>query len=477
MRMPAAIAFLLTAVTAMGQGLVFFNNRMLPEVDAPIVLVDPETGESFRPMGPDWEVEVVGGLADTPLEKLRPVQPPSIPFRAGVGAGYFMPRVITLPGVGPGEEASVAFYAVSKVAGVTARIPFGPYNVRLSPPTAPPPSVPLGPRPLTNAIPKEVLKLLNNPKPRIPGEPFYKGKPLSYWLAGLDEMFPGARPGRPELAPGLNAVAELGVPTVPFILQYPDTNGLRAGYIVRRAIGHLAFAGKSNEVDNIILQSLSSTNRMVRRNALEAMPCYAVREQIDTLLGMAGQETGDVRRVTLSTLVRCGASHTNLLPIWIEQLASPDVNEQVTALSGLRNLGPAAQSAVPMVREQLDRRGFANPMEAARALWAIEGSTNILPAIVAELEQARSWIQAMDAIRCLGEIGPAARTCVPLILKTVEQSTQHMGGMVPPPLRNVAVEALQKIDPGAELKLPPERDPRWAPERRVTPPPRVMPFG
>jgi hypothetical protein len=115
---------------------------------------------------------------------------------------------------------------------------------------------------------------------------------------------------------------------------------------------------------------------------------------------------------------------------------------------------------------------------AAGALWAIDSRTNFLPALIRDLEHSSNTIVLMESFRVLGEMGPAAKEAVPVIIKTVERLNQDARFRGPSFLWPQAADALKKIEPGSEEKLPPDpmrrfRGPR--PEGIPRFPPGVMP--
>jgi hypothetical protein len=92
-------AALVFAFVALGQGQFFFDNRILPEVDARFVLCTDPPGTSS--VGFDYQVQLFGGPPGTPLDQLKPLAPPSTTFRGAAGspgAGYVLGVTVTVPG-------------------------------------------------------------------------------------------------------------------------------------------------------------------------------------------------------------------------------------------------------------------------------------------------------------------------------------------------------------------------------------------
>jgi hypothetical protein len=104
-------AFLM-AVSALGQGTVLFNNRVLPSVNSRVTLLYAGGGTTdIRDGVPDpdtkWEAQLFGGPEGGTLAALTP----KATFRTGAGAGYIFGEEVPIPGVAPGERASLQMKA------------------------------------------------------------------------------------------------------------------------------------------------------------------------------------------------------------------------------------------------------------------------------------------------------------------------------------------------------------------------------
>jgi hypothetical protein len=92
----------------LGQGTLFFSNRIGTEVNARFILcTDPPGTSSIG--GQDWSVLFFGGPTDIPTALLQPLDPAGSAFKgvAGtIGAGYFFAEA-SVSGVPPGGDAKV----------------------------------------------------------------------------------------------------------------------------------------------------------------------------------------------------------------------------------------------------------------------------------------------------------------------------------------------------------------------------------
>jgi hypothetical protein len=104
-----AMAAMLVAVSAFGQGQVVFNNRVVGSVVAQVTLAGSTTGiqDGVGAASAKWEAQLFGGPAGGTLEALTP----KTTFRTGAGAGFVTPVDVTLAKVAPGASASLQMKA------------------------------------------------------------------------------------------------------------------------------------------------------------------------------------------------------------------------------------------------------------------------------------------------------------------------------------------------------------------------------
>jgi hypothetical protein len=120
-------ATLFASLAALGQGQLYFNNRIEGELDERIYL--PGDAGVSNIGTPDWSVLLFGGPSGTPLANLAPLEPPSTTFLGPPGsaaAGYVVGLILTVPGVPPGGNADVIVRIVGPGGVSFDQGPFGP---------------------------------------------------------------------------------------------------------------------------------------------------------------------------------------------------------------------------------------------------------------------------------------------------------------------------------------------------------------
>jgi len=96
------LALVGTFDTASGQGLVNFNNRVVGVVDARVTFCP------FEETGAGWSAQLFGGPQGTPLSQLTALFPTTTFRTSSAGAfGYVNPVTVTVPGVLPGQRATL----------------------------------------------------------------------------------------------------------------------------------------------------------------------------------------------------------------------------------------------------------------------------------------------------------------------------------------------------------------------------------
>jgi hypothetical protein len=234
--------------------------------------------------------------------------------------------------------------------------------------------------------------------------------------------------------------------------------------------------GNAEQVDRVVIESLGSTNTLVRKNAVRGLPCGILQERFESLREMSVHEDAEFQRILLSRFGGCNVRSAQLLPDWMALLGSADVSDQREALRGLKTLGRIAEPAVGQIEQIARQRNESTLVEAAHALWSIAGRTDFLDMLIAEFATAENWMFLRGTLQLWGEMGPAAKKAVPVIL--VRCNGQNPNRAVFPPVLQAAREALEKIDPGSVEKLPKEEGPVVIPRlMRPPPPPSTMPVG
>jgi hypothetical protein len=137
-----AVAALMVSIAAYGQGQFIFNNRSLPDVNAPFV-----TDTGVKLSGTDYTVQLLGGAQGTAVGSL--VALGTTNFRTGTGAGYVNALSPVVPGVSGGKNADILLQVFAGATATGAPLStFGPYSVALAEAPATPVPLALGLSPL-----------------------------------------------------------------------------------------------------------------------------------------------------------------------------------------------------------------------------------------------------------------------------------------------------------------------------------------
>ncbi len=203
-------------------------------------------------------------------------------------------------------------------------------------------------------------------------------------------------------------------------------------------------------------RALSSPDPAIRWRALRALGSYGP-EAADDVSDLARVLREDVKRGNRGeaalSLSKMGTAAREAVPALTQALSDSDIRVRMNAIVALIQLGTAARSAVPALIATLqDPRNQKNlglfPMTlremAAVALGrASAGSADAVSALTQALEDAATYQMRIAAILGLGAIGGEARSSVPLLRALLHDSNEGV--------REVAQEALQKIDAGKGL--------------------------
>jgi HEAT repeat protein len=131
----------------------------------------------------------------------------------------------------------------------------------------------------------------------------------------------------------------------------------------------------------------------------------------------------------------------------VDDLSKVNEHSKWEVLEALAEMGPAARNAVPAITSVLKSTNPEVRQRAAEALWQIDPAE--APVIVEALIEPMNDPYATTAnpfsvtqgARLLGEMGTAAQSATPSLVKLLQHSY--------PPARTAAVEALNRIDPSA----------------------------
>lgn len=298
---------------------------------------------------------------------------------------------------------------------------------------------------------------------------------------------PGVRQGpQPEplvrRSEALDALEAAGIDAVPVLLNYSNPRGESVSMLLQNAGSYLSDLGLRKPMQRLAFEALEGTNAVARLNALVMLPCPVLEGESATLLKLVREGPQDLRQAALNRLNRCQVTDNRLLPLYKERLQNAGPSEQNVILRSLKAFGASAGELAPTIR-QLVKKGVGSiPIRAAETAWAIDADTNILVDVIGILERRQEFPELIETLQFLGEMGPVAKPAVPAILQAVERGDPQLNVRFPLFLIERAAEALRKIDPGSEEKLP-NPIPGGLMPRGIQPPPGhppaapTMPFG
>jgi HEAT repeat protein len=230
-------------------------------------------------------------------------------------------------------------------------------------------------------------------------EPYYHGKPLSFWLddACRTQAFQieGAAPD----AEG--AMRELGAHALPDLLQLLRS----ANYIPEQIMGEMS---RENQFAFLHMPGVDYREPMVcwalKRLGPEAKPA------VPQLIRLLDRRDSDEKTAAANCLASIGpgaeAAVPALLAAW-----SKDASLETSVLAALREIGPGARGALP----RLD--GVTNRIVADFTAMRIKGESS-QPFIekLRNFSSSNAWWQTASLV---GELGTKAESAVPLILSAL----------------------------------------------------------
>ncbi|MBI1831369.1 MAG: HEAT repeat domain-containing protein [Planctomycetes bacterium] len=172
----------------------------------------------------------------------------------------------------------------------------------------------------------------------------------------------------------------------------------------------------------------------------------AAKDAVPTLVRLLEKSDEYTQHVAIGA-VGAIRSHPDLvLPVLTKALASEDISTRRRAAEALGEYGPVAKDAIAqLVALFNDKDGYAC-IQAAFAVWKIEGKTDrAVPALVALLKATSDRTLPDHAAAALGTIGPAAKDAIPAL--TAELKSDRVA------LRVSAAGALWKITQKPEPTL------------------------
>ncbi|MCS7166476.1 MAG: HEAT repeat domain-containing protein [Gemmatales bacterium] len=188
-------------------------------------------------------------------------------------------------------------------------------------------------------------------------------------------------------------------------------------------------------------EGTGSTNAENRQSKNEPSP-KAV--PLSKWLKLLEDKNLEQRLAALQAISNIGPEARAAVPLLQKLLESPEVEERKEALRALSAIGPAAEQAIPQVRKLLQDSDADVQEWACSTLGRIGESAKVA---IPELEKIILNASVADKVRwaaavALGNIGPAAVSATPTLLKALRDSD--------PWLRWAATEGLAGIGPQAK---------------------------
>jgi len=137
---------------------------------------------------------------------------------------------------------------------------------------------------------------------------------------------------------------------------------------------------------------------------------------------------------SLRSLASLGPDARDAVPSLIQALDGPNAPR---ALQALGSIGSAARPAIPRIERMGDPAHGDFSGNVAVALRRIDPEHPALDGLIARAADRSDPMQASASITCLGEIGPAAKPALPVLLAALAE----------PHLALPAAQAVQKVDP------------------------------
>ena len=195
----------------------------------------------------------------------------------------------------------------------------------------------------------------------------------------------------------------------------------------------------------LLTESLNDKRADVRREAVEGLSALlagGAKIDLKVIVPALRDPDSDVRTATAEALVRSGRK---AVPLLIELLSSEEPAEQARAVRVLARMGAQSKAAVPALVKMLGSADNDTQEAVLEALANIgpDASAAVVP-IRRMLGEGPSLDRRKALIYTLGEIGPASRPTVPLIIEALRDQSDSEGF-----LNVVAARALSTIGPGA----------------------------
>jgi HEAT repeat protein len=265
----------------------------------------------------------------------------------------------------------------------------------------------------------------------VRGEPFYQGRPASYWEEGLIDPEPKEQMRIPQELESGKAAA---VPVLVYLL------GSRHEPVRTSAAGILTKLGPpaADAVPALLTRFNDDPDPTVR--AISAQALGAIKPTDPAVIkAFIGKLHTDDRDFVIRPLSNAAADARAAIPDLIE-IARDTKQPPVPRWEAIRTLGKIGRDskpAVPILIGALKDNDELVREHAAEALGDI-GAPEAIPHLTRALGDEAGRVRR-DAVRSLGLFGPAAKSALPEAEKLLKDSE--------PLVREAARAALRRIDP------------------------------
>jgi tetratricopeptide (TPR) repeat protein len=285
-------------------------------------------------------------------------------------------------------------------------------------------------------------------------EPFYDGKPLSYWVYSIKNSTSDRDHGFQVLG-RLGSQDREAIPVFINILE----DGRRGEMEIVRSLRHaMQSAEEEEEAEARLRQSLLPVVEALSRMGPDAQAAIPV---LVKYLGVS-----EIGNKAATALAEIGPTAVPALLSAVEDKNTMLSASHSRALLALSRMGPGAREAVPVLIRTLKSRGKFDPVDDGDLIVYALGkigpdSKAAVPVLIDQIRASEFPHFKRLGVRALGDIGLAAEVAAPFLLDLRRDAcTPQVRDIF---LRKEIVRALTQIDPGAAAKAAKIRPP-WSDE-------------
>ncbi|OAI54638.1 hypothetical protein AYO44_14555 [Planctomycetaceae bacterium SCGC AG-212-F19] len=168
----------------------------------------------------------------------------------------------------------------------------------------------------------------------------------------------------------------------------------------------------------------------------------------------------NVRRAILQTLARIEPEPKEQTPRWIDALKTDKApTVRLAAVQALGQIGPTAKEAVPVLLDAhkgitpTDGPGFRKAVVDALLKVQPEPKEQV-PLLTELLKREKNSAGRLPLVQGLGEIGPPAKSAIPILLEVQKASPPTPKVLDPDGVRKAILDAIGKIDPEPKSYVP-----------------------